>query len=156
MTMDPPIDILLVEDNPGDARLVEEALRESGVAYRLHHVSDGVAAVDYLFACGPHGPNPEPHVVLLDLNLPKLSGREVLSRVKDDETLTHIPIIALTTSQSQQDVAECYDLGANAYLIKPVDLDSFLATIDRLVTFWFRIATLPSHAGAPVWKPKPA
>lgn len=145
------INILLVEDNPGDARLVEEAFRESAWQSKLHHVMDGVAAMEFLRRQGPHVKVPEPNLVLLDLNLPKMSGREVLAEVKSDPRLSHIPVIALTTSQSTHDIEQCYDLGGNAYLVKPVDLDQFLDAIRKLEEFWFSVATLPpcDSAGFP-------
>ena len=151
-----PIEILLVEDNPGDARLVEEAFRASTMLRALHHVMDGVAAMEFLRREGRYTDVPEPSLVLLDLNLPKMSGREVLAEVKKDAALTHIPVIALTTSQSVHDIEQCYDLGANAYLVKPVDLDQFLESIRKLEEFWFSVATLPPITDSDGPAPSPA
>ncbi len=148
MTAELNRDVLLVEDNPGDARLVEEAFRESGDPGRLHHVVDGVAAMEFLRRDGGYENAPRPALILLDLNLPRMSGREVLAEVKRDPVLAQLPVVALTTSQSVQDVARCYELGVNAYLVKPVDLDKFLEAIHKLNRFWFHIATLPVHRGS--------
>jgi len=138
-----PIDILLVEDNPGDARLAIEALKEGKVLNRLHVVPDGVEAMSFLRRQGTYPDAPRPHVILLDLNLPRMDGRQVLAEVKKDDDLKRIPIVVLTTSQAEQDVVKSYDLHANCYITKPVDLDSFITVIRSIEDFWCTIVKLP-------------
>jgi two-component system, chemotaxis family, response regulator Rcp1 len=135
-----PFEILLVEDNPADVRLTLEALEEAGVPHRLHVAIDGVEAMAYLKSTGSARPRPD--IVLLDLNLPKKDGREVLQEMKDDEILRHIPVIILTTSQADLDVARCYHLRANAFITKPVDLDNFFGVVRAINDFWLRSARL--------------
>lgn len=138
-----PIEILLVEDNPGDARLTTEALRDAKVRNHLTVASDGVEALAMLRREGRHAAVPRPDLILLDLNLPKKSGREVLQEVKQDDALKHIPIVILTTSQAERDIVEGYRLQANAYVTKPVDLEQFLKVIQTIEQFWLEIVKLP-------------
>jgi CheY-like chemotaxis protein len=138
-----PVDILLVEDNPGDARLAVEALKEGNVSNRLHVVPDGVEAMAFLRREGKYSDAPRPHVVLLDLNLPRKDGRQVLAEVKTDELLKRIPVVVLTTSQAEQDITRSYDLHANCYITKPVDLDRFITVIRSIEDFWCTVVKLP-------------
>lgn len=139
-----PIEILLVEDNPGDVRLTKEALRESKVSTRMHVVLDGVQALAFLHREGEYATVPRPDLILLDLNLPKKSGREVLAEIKGNEDLRRIPVVILTTSQAEQDIIETYNLHANAYVNKPVDLDQFIKVVKSIEDFWFEIVRLPN------------
>jgi CheY-like chemotaxis protein len=136
--------ILLVEDNLGDARLVSEALRETGSGSQLWHVDDGVEALAFLRRQGAHDRAARPDLILLDLNLPRKSGREVLAEIKADDTLRRIPVVVLTSSQSDEDVLSVYTLNANCYVPKPADLDQFLAAIRSIDQFWFKTARLPA------------
>jgi len=120
---DAVVDILLVEDSLPDVRLTREALRDARLPLRLHVAYDGAQAMAFLKRCPPHTEAPRPHLILLDLNLPRMDGREVLAALGEDASLTHIPVVILTTSQAEQDVLQCYRLGANAYVTKSVDLD---------------------------------
>lgn len=138
-----PIEILLVEDNPGDARLAAEALKESRLDSCLHIVPDGVEAMSFLRREGRYGDTPRPHLILLDLNLPRKDGRQVLAEVKADPRLKRIPVVVLTTSQAEPDVTVSYDLHANCYITKPVDLDRFMTVIRWIEDFWCSIVTLP-------------
>jgi CheY-like chemotaxis protein len=138
-----PISILLVEDNPADVRLTREALKEGKVRNELNVVPDGVEALSYLRQEGKYRDARRPDLVLLDLNLPRMDGREVLREVKSDERLKTIPIVVLTTSAAEQDVARSYGLHANSYVTKPVDLDEFIAVIRSIEDFWLTIVTLP-------------
>ena len=138
-----PVDILLVEDNPGDARLAVEALKEGNVSNRLHVVPDGVEAMAFLRREGKYCDAPRPHVVLLDLNLPRKDGRQVLAEVKTDDLLKRIPVVVLTTSQAEQDITRSYDLHANCYITKPVDLDRFITVIRSIEDFWCTVVKLP-------------
>ena len=124
-----PIDILLVEDNPGDERLTREALREGKVYHKLHWVKDGVQAMEFLQQRGQYAKAPRPDIILLDLNLPKKDGREVLEEIKRDETLKRIPVVVLTTSKAEEDVLRTYNLHANCYVTKPVDLEKFIVVV---------------------------
>ncbi len=139
-----PIDILLVEDSPADVRLTREALKEAKVLNSLHVVQDGIAAMDFLHKKGQYAGSPEPHLVLLDLNLPKKDGREVLAEIKQDKKLMHIPVVVLTTSRAEEDVLRSYNLHANAYVTKPVDLQQFLQVIRTIEEFWLAVVTLPA------------
>ena len=136
----PPIDILLVEDNPADVRLTPEAFRDARVPNRLHVARDGVEALNMLR--DTTGAVPRPDLILLDLNLPRKDGREVLQDLNQDEALRHIPVVVLSTSQSEQDIARCYRLGANAFVTKPVDIDRFFQVIRSLEQFWLDTARL--------------
>jgi len=138
------IEILLVEDNPGDARLAKEALRESKLRNNLNIVVDGVEAMDYLHKKGKYADATTPDLVLLDLNLPKKDGREVLAEVKADDKLKRIPVVILTTSTAEEDVLKTYDLHANCYISKPIDLDQFMKVVKSIEDFWITIVKLPS------------
>ena len=135
--------ILLVEDNPGDARLTLEAFGMRGAPERVRHVVDGVEALAFLRREGGHGKAPRPDLIVLDLNLPRLSGREVLAVIKADVALRSIPVVVLSTSQSEEDVVAVYKLHANCYVAKPADLDAFLLAIQSIEEFWLRTARLP-------------
>lgn len=137
--------ILLVEDNPGDARLTMEAFGVNGAPDRVRHVVDGVEALAFLRREGGHGKAPRPDLIVLDLNLPRLSGREVLAVIKADAALRCIPVVVLTTSQAEEDVLAAYNLHANCYVAKPPDLDSLLLAIRSIEEFWLRIARLPGN-----------
>ncbi len=138
-----PVEILLVEDSPADVRLTQEALKEAKVLNHLQVVWDGEDAVAYLRRQGKYSNAVVPDVMLLDLNLPKMSGREVLEEVKNDPELRRIPIVILTTSQAEKDILESYDLHANCYITKPVDLDQFMDVIQHIEEFWLSIVKLP-------------
>lgn len=140
-----PIEILLVEDNPGDARLTEEALREGRIRNTLHHAHDGVEALDFLKRKGGFANAPRPDLILLDLNLPRKDGREVLSELKRDPVLRLIPVVVLTTSEAEQDILRTYELHANCYITKPVDLDKFMTIVRAIEEFWLAVVTLPSR-----------
>jgi len=138
-----PIDILLVEDSPADVRLTREALKEAKVLNTLYVVQDGVAALVFLRKQGQYASSPSPDLILLDLNLPKKDGREVLAEIKQDEKLKRIPVVVLTTSRAEEDVVRAYNLHANAYVTKPVDLTQFLEVVRRIEEFWLAVVTLP-------------
>lgn len=138
-------EILLVEDNPGDVRLTTEALRESGVDHEVSAVCDGVEALAFLRREGRFPQAPRPDLVLLDLNLPRKDGREVLAEIKQDPRLRRIPVVVLTTSRAESDVARCYDLHANCVLTKPLEFEQFVRTIESLSNFWLSAATLPAR-----------
>jgi chemotaxis family two-component system response regulator Rcp1 len=138
-----PIEILLVEDNPGDVRLTMEGLTESKVRNNLHVAQDGVEAMAFLRREGQHGGAVRPDLILLDLNLPRMDGREVLAAVKSDPQLRTIPVVVLTTSRAEQDVLRSYELQANCYITKPVDLAQFITVVKSIEDFWFTIVTLP-------------
>ena len=139
----PPVEILLVEDNPGDVRLTREALKEGKVHSNLHWAKDGVEALEFLGQRGVHANAPRPDIILLDLNLPKKDGREVLSVIKSDDSLKHIPVVVLTTSKAEEDVLRSYELHANCYVTKPVDLEKFIVVVKSIDRFWLTIVTLP-------------
>lgn len=144
--MDSPsqsIDILLVEDSPTDADLTIRALREGSMQNEIHHVRDGVEAIEFLRKQGGFGGSPRPDLILLDLNLPKFDGRDVLREIRGDAELKTIPVIVLTTSSEERDVLESYGLHSNAYIVKPVDLDRFFQAVKSIDHFWFDVATLP-------------
>ncbi len=136
-------EILLVEDNPGDVLLTREAFREGRLAHRLSVAEDGEEAIRFLRREGRHSEAPRPDLILLDLNLPKKDGRELLAEVKDDPVLRQIPVIVLTTSDAEQDVWRAYKLHANCYLTKPVQMDDFLDKIRSLEEFWLTVVRLP-------------
>jgi CheY-like chemotaxis protein len=138
-----PVEILLVEDNPGDARLTIEAMREAKVHNRMHVVEDGIEAMEFLRRQGRYGDAPRPDLILLDLNLPKKDGREVLAEVKTDPALKRIPVVVLTTSRAEEDVLRAYDLHANCYVTKPVDLAQFMKIVAQIDEFWVKVVTLP-------------
>jgi chemotaxis family two-component system response regulator Rcp1 len=137
------IEILLVEDNPGDVRLIQEALRDGKVWNNPHVVSDGEAALDFVYRRGPYADKPRPDLVLLDLNLPKKDGREVLAQIKSDPDLRRIPVVVLTTSKEEEDVLRAYNLAANCYVAKPVEFDEFMKVIRMIEDFWLTIVALP-------------
>jgi two-component system, chemotaxis family, response regulator Rcp1 len=137
------INILLVEDNPGDVRLTKEAMRDSKVRNNMEVVEDGVEALAFLHKAGPFAGFFRPDLILLDLNLPRKSGLEVLQEIKADESLKRIPVVILTTSQAEKDIVKSYDLHANAYITKPVDLDQFIAVVKAIEGFWLEIVKLP-------------
>jgi two-component system, chemotaxis family, response regulator Rcp1 len=138
-----PVEILLVEDNPGDVRLTREALREGKVRNNLAVAADGVEAIAYLRREGEHADAVRPDLILLDLNLPRKDGREVLEEIKADPSLRHIPVVVLTSSQAEEDIVRAYDLHANCYVTKPVDLDQFIRVVEAIEDFWFTIVKLP-------------
>ncbi|MCO5250185.1 MAG: response regulator [Candidatus Kapabacteria bacterium] len=138
-----PIDILLAEDSPGDADLAKEALEESKLKNQLHVVVDGQEALDFLYKKGKYQDVPRPDLILLDLNMPKVDGREVLKIVKEDEDLRSIPIVILTTSRAEEDILKTYNLHANCYISKPLDLDKFIEVVNSIENFWISIVTLP-------------
>lgn len=138
-----PIEILMVEDNPGDVRLTVEALKEGKVRNNLHTVADGKAAMHFLRRQDPYGQAPRPDLVLLDLNLPKKNGREVLAEIKDDPDLKRIPVVILTVSEAEQDILKSYNLHANCYITKPVNLDQFIMVVKSIEDFWLTVVMLP-------------
>lgn len=140
-----PVEILLVEDNPGDARLAVEALKENKVRNNLHHVKDGVEAMDFLHRRGAYAGAPLPDLILLDLNMPRKDGREVLKEIKDDPRLRLVPVVVLTTSAAERDLVQTYDSHANAYVMKPIDLDRFIEVVQAIESFWFTIVKLPQN-----------
>jgi two-component system, chemotaxis family, response regulator Rcp1 len=139
-----PIEILLVEDNPGDIRLTKEALKEAKVLNTLTVVQDGVEALTCLRRQGQYANAKRPDLILLDLNLPKKDGREVLAEIKNDEALKFIPVVILTTSQDEQDVLKSYGLHANCYITKPVELEQFISVVKAIEDFWLGIVILPA------------
>lgn len=141
-----PIEILLVEDSPGDVRLTREALRDAKVQNILHVASDGMEATSFLWRQGKDADAPRPDLILLDLNLPKKSGREVLEEIKRDPNLKTIPVVILTTSSAEEDILRSYQLHANCYITKPVDLDQFLKVVKTIDNFWLAIVKLPATA----------
>lgn len=138
-----PIEILLVEDNPGDARLTREALAQSKVRNNLHHARDGEEAIAFLRRESPFGDAPQPDLILLDLNLPKRDGREVLEEVKSDPRLMHIPVVILTSSQAEEDILRSYRLHANCFITKPVDFEQLTRVVQGIEQFWFTLVKLP-------------
>jgi CheY-like chemotaxis protein len=138
-----PIEVLLVEDDPGDVLLIREAFEDNKVANRLHVVADGVEALDFMRRQGEHAEAPRPDLVLLDLNLPRKDGREVLAEVKGSEELRDIPVVVLSASPADEDVANAYASQANAYIRKPVDLDEFIECVKLLEAFWLSMVRLP-------------
>ena len=145
--MSPPVcsaaKILLVEDNPGDALLTREALRDAKMTNRLDWVQDGVEAMDFLRRQGKYADAEEPDLILLDLNMPRMDGREVLAELKNDPALKHIPVVVLTTSQAESDILRSYELHANCFISKPVDFAEFVQVVKSIESFWFSIVRLP-------------
>ena len=139
-----PIEILLVEDNPGDVQLTREALEEGNLLVNLSVMNDGAEAMAFLHRRGEHADAPAPDLILLDLNLPKKGGREVLQEIKADADLKCIPVVVLTTSEAEADIVSTYGLHANCYITKPVDIDQFIKIVQLLEQFWFTIVELPS------------
>jgi two-component system, chemotaxis family, response regulator Rcp1 len=144
--MSQSFNILLVEDNPADADLTREGLQDGRLIHTLHHVVDGVQAMRFLRREGEHANAPTPDLILLDLNLPKMDGREVLHSIKEHPDLKRIPVVILTSSQAESDIVKSYDLHANCYMCKPVDLTRFLETVRKIEEFWLTIVRLPPHA----------
>ena len=138
-------EVLLVEDNPADARLTREALGESKMLNKLHHVKDGIEALQFLRREGPYHEAPRPDVMLLDLNLPRKDGRQVLSEMKQDAELRLIPVVVLTTSEAERDILRSYELHANCYITKPVDLEKFIYIVQTIEAFWLAVVTLPNR-----------
>jgi chemotaxis family two-component system response regulator Rcp1 len=141
-----PVEILLVEDNPGDVRLTAEALQDGKVWNRLSVAPDGVEALAFLRREGTHVAAPRPDIILLDLNLPKKDGRQVLAEIKSDTDLRRIPVVILTTSKAEEDIVKTYDLHANCFITKPVDFVQFLNVVQAVEDFWFCVVKLPSAA----------
>ena len=139
------IQVLLVEDSPGDVRLTQEAFREANIAIKLHIAPDGVEAMEFLRQQGRHALSPRPDLILLDLNLPRMDGREVLAAIKADDGLKSIPTVILTTSEAEADIVKSYRLQANCYLTKPVQLDAFEGLVKSINDFWLTRAKLPQH-----------
>ena len=140
-----PIEILMVEDNPGDARLAKEAFKETKIYNNLNIVGDGVEAMAFLNQEGKYTSAPRPDLILLDLNIPKKDGREVLEEIKTDEHLGRIPVVILTTSQAEEDILKTYNLHANCYINKPIDLGQFIRVVQSIETFWLTIVRLPAE-----------
>ena len=145
-TLNRPVEILLVEDNPGDVELTALALQSGRVANRLHVVEDGLEALAFLHREGLYVEAPRPDLILLDLNLPRKDGRETLAEIKKDPRLCEIPVVVLTTSEAEKDIADSYSLHANCFITKPVDLDQFLAIVSSIEHFWFTVVKLPPAA----------
>ncbi len=141
-----PIEMLLVEDNEADIRLTQIALKQAKLDNRLHVVRDGEQALDFLFQRGNYADAVRPDLVLLDLNLPKVNGSEVLKEIREEESLKTLPVVILTTSDADQDIYESYELHANCYITKPVDLRKFMGVVEMIEDFWARIASLPKQA----------
>ena len=140
-----PIDILLVEDNQGDADLTREVLENSKFHNRLHVVEDGEKAMAFLHREGPYTDAPRPELILLDLNLPRKDGREVLAEIKADDSLKQIPVVILTTSSAEEDILKTYNLHANCFITKPIDINQFLNVVKSIENFWLSIVVLPSE-----------
>jgi chemotaxis family two-component system response regulator Rcp1 len=138
------VDILLVEDNEGDARLAIEAMRDSKIRNQLHHVSDGEEAMAFLRKEGKYAKVPRPDLVLLDLNLPKKDGRQVLAEIKNDDELKRIPVVILTVSSAEEDILKSYNLHANCFITKPIDLSQFMKVVRSVEDFWLTIVKLPN------------
>jgi CheY-like chemotaxis protein len=139
-----PVEILLVEDNAGDVGLIEEVFEEAKIKNNIHVAEDGEEAVLYLRGKGKFSGSPRPDIILLDLNLPKKDGREVLREIKEDDALKNIPVVILTTSTAENDILRAYELHANAYVTKPLDFDQFIKVVGSIVNFWLEIVRLPS------------
>jgi CheY-like chemotaxis protein len=139
-----PIEILLVEDNPGDSRLAKEALKESKLKNNLYIAEDGVEAMNFLYKTGKFSKMPRPDLIILDLNLPRKDGREVLAEIKNDDNLKRIPVVILTISKAEEDILKTYNLHANCYVTKPLDLDQFMKVVRSIEDFWLTIVKLPN------------
>ena len=140
-----PVEILLVEDNPGDVRLTQEALKESKVLNNLYVAYDGVEAMEFLHREGKYTDAPHPDLILLDLNLPKKDGRELLEEIKSHDDLKRIPVVVLTTSRAEEDILRMYDQHANCYITKPIDFEQFIEVVRSIENFWLTIVKLPSE-----------
>jgi two-component system, chemotaxis family, response regulator Rcp1 len=141
-----PIEILLVEDNPGDVRLTQEVLKDGKIHNHLNVVDDGEKAIAFLNRTGVYAHAPHPNLILLDLNLPRRNGLEVLKIIKTDEALRHIPVVVFTTSQAEEDIVSAYSLYANCYITKPIDLEQFIQSVKSIEDFWLTMAKLPLEA----------
>ncbi|MFG3138499.1 response regulator [Streptomyces sp. NPDC048211] len=141
-----PIEVLLVEDDPGDELMTREAFEDNKIRNTLHVVRDGQEALDFLYRRGAHGDAPRPDLILLDLNLPKYDGRQVLEQIKQDPELSLVPVVVLTTSSAEEDILRSYKLHANAYVTKPVDLDQFIAAVRQIDEFFVTVVRLPGRA----------
>jgi two-component system, chemotaxis family, response regulator Rcp1 len=144
--MSESIEILLVENNLGDVRLTQEALKDSKLFSTLRVVYDGEEAMDFLWRRGNYADAPRPDIILLDLNLPRKDGREVLREIKEDNSLQRIPVVVMTTSENEVDILKSYQLHANCYITKPVDFNRFVTIVQSIETFWFQIVKLPPHS----------
>ena len=142
------VEILLVEDSPGDVRLTQEALGDAKIQNRLNVVNDGIEALAYLHQEGHYGDAPRPDLILLDLNMPRMDGREVLAAVKSQDSLKTIPVVVLTTSEADADILKSYELHASCYITKPVDLEQFIRVVAGIEEFWFSIVKLPPSIAA--------
>lgn len=140
-----PVQILIVEDNPADARLVREVMRDSKVLNEIHWVGDGVEALAFLRRQGKYADAPRPNLVFLDLNMPRKDGREVLREVKTDSELRRIPIVVMTSSQTEEDIARAYEQHANCYVRKPIDFEQFHSVVKTLENFWFNTVEIPTQ-----------
>jgi CheY-like chemotaxis protein len=138
-----PIEILLAEDNPGDVRLTEKAFEQGKVLNNLHVVTDGEEALMYLRQEGDYADVPRPNLVLLDINMPKTDGTDVLETMQEDDSLARIPVVMLTSSEAEEDIVRSYNLGANAYLTKPVDFEGFIDVVERIEDFWLTVVEMP-------------
>jgi CheY-like chemotaxis protein len=138
-----PVEILLAEDNPGDAKLTRKALEQGNIINNLHVVTDGVEALQYLRQEGEYSDKPRPDLMLLDLNMPRKDGREVLEEIKTDAELRRLPVVVMTSSEAEEDIVQSYDLHANAYLTKPIDFDGFLDVVGSIEEFWLSVVKMP-------------
>lgn len=138
-----PIEILLAEDNPGDVKLTEKALEEGHISNNLHVVTDGIEAMEFLRQEGEYAEKPQPDLILLDLNMPRMDGRDVLEKMQAEDRLRRIPVVILTSSEAEEDIVRSYELSANAYLTKPVDFDGFVDIVERIEEFWFSVVRMP-------------
>lgn len=143
VNIDKPVEILLAEDNPGDVMLTRKALEQGKLANNLHVTTDGVDALEFLRQDGGYEDAPRPDLILLDLNMPRKDGQEVLEELRADDDLRRIPVVVLTSSESEEDIVRSYELNANAYLTKPVDFDGFVEIVNRLENFWFQVVKFP-------------
>lgn len=137
------IDVLLVEDDPGDELITREAFEHNKISNNLHVAHDGEEGLDFLYQRGPYKDAPRPDLILLDLNLPKYDGRQLLEKIKNDDSLCHIPVVVLTTSAAEEDILKSYKLHANAYVTKPVDLDQFMSAVRQIDEFFVQVVRLP-------------
>jgi len=140
-----PMEILLVDDNPGDARLTAEALKDGEVENRLYTAKDGMEAIAFLRRKGRYIDAPRPDLILLDLNMPRMNGRQVLAEIKEDSALKHIPVVILTGSRDMDDIVKTYDLHANCYVTKPIDFEQFIMVMKSITDFWLTLVKLPTE-----------
>ena len=138
-----PTEILLAEDNPGDVKLTRKALQSGNIRSNLHVVKNGVEVMEFLRQEGEYADEPRPELILLDLNMPKKDGRQVMTEMEDEPELRRIPVVVLTSSDAEEDIVQSYELNANAYLTKPVDFDGFVDIVERLEHFWFEVVKMP-------------